>query len=190
MLIWAKSEKVLSQTEQLELQLEELQAASAIKETRANVETDRRVTAKPFRRLYPSIFRAKSIVTYPTMTRPRLWRSVSHPRAPALERKDQQHPHHHSKISVHMKLCGHLSSTPHRNGVHRTLTCLNNLIEQDHRGMKSRTRSILSFKNFQSSAITIACSNSSVVSTKPVRPGTAAPQRPTYALSLNAVLAA
>ena len=33
---------------------------------------------------------------------------------------------------------------------------LNNLIEQDHRGVKSRTRPMLGFKNFQSAAITIA----------------------------------
>ena len=33
---------------------------------------------------------------------------------------------------------------------------LNNLIEQDHRGVKSRTQPLLGFKNFQSAAITIA----------------------------------
>jgi transposase-like protein len=33
---------------------------------------------------------------------------------------------------------------------------LNNLIGQDHRGVKSRTRSMLGFKNFESAAITIA----------------------------------
>jgi transposase-like protein len=33
---------------------------------------------------------------------------------------------------------------------------LNNLIEQDHRGIKSRTRLMLSFKNFDYAAITIA----------------------------------
>jgi transposase-like protein len=33
---------------------------------------------------------------------------------------------------------------------------LNNLIEQDHRGIKSRTQPMLGFKNFQSAAITIA----------------------------------
>jgi len=33
---------------------------------------------------------------------------------------------------------------------------LNNLIEQDHRGVKSRVRPMLGFKNFQSAAITIA----------------------------------
>ena len=32
----------------------------------------------------------------------------------------------------------------------------NNLIEQDHRGVKFRTRSMLGFKNFQSAATTIA----------------------------------
>ena len=38
----------------------------------------------------------------------------------------------------------------------RSSKYLNNLIEQDHRGIKSRTRSMLGFKNFQSAAITIA----------------------------------
>ena len=33
---------------------------------------------------------------------------------------------------------------------------MNNLIEQDHRGVKSRTRPMLGFKNFKSAAITIA----------------------------------
>lgn len=33
---------------------------------------------------------------------------------------------------------------------------LNNLIEQDHRGVKSRTQPMLGLKNFQSAAITIA----------------------------------
>ena len=38
----------------------------------------------------------------------------------------------------------------------RSSKYLNNLIEQDHRGIKSRTRCMLGFKNFQSAAITIA----------------------------------
>lgn len=33
---------------------------------------------------------------------------------------------------------------------------LNNLIEQDHRGVKSRARPMLGFKNFDSAVITIA----------------------------------
>jgi transposase-like protein len=38
----------------------------------------------------------------------------------------------------------------------RSSKYLNNLIEQDHRGIKSRTRPMLGFKNFDSAAITIA----------------------------------
>jgi transposase-like protein len=38
----------------------------------------------------------------------------------------------------------------------RSSKYLNNLIEQDHRGVKSRTRHMLGFKNFQSAAIAIA----------------------------------
>jgi transposase-like protein len=38
----------------------------------------------------------------------------------------------------------------------RSSKYLNNLIEQDHRGIKSRTRPMLGFKNFASAAITIA----------------------------------
>jgi transposase-like protein len=38
----------------------------------------------------------------------------------------------------------------------RSSKYLNNLIEQDHRGIKSRTRTMLGFKNFESAAITIA----------------------------------
>ncbi|EQD72720.1 hypothetical protein B1A_05314, partial [mine drainage metagenome] len=45
-----KSEKVLRQIEQLELQLEELQAASVIEETRAVAPAERPVAARPFRR--------------------------------------------------------------------------------------------------------------------------------------------
>jgi transposase len=52
MLFGTKSEKVLRQIEQLELQLEELQAANAIEETRA-ASPERPVAAKPFRRPLP-----------------------------------------------------------------------------------------------------------------------------------------
>jgi DDE domain len=38
----------------------------------------------------------------------------------------------------------------------RSLKYLNNLIEQDHRGIKSRTRPMLGFKNYHSAATTIA----------------------------------
>ena len=38
----------------------------------------------------------------------------------------------------------------------RSSKYLNNLIEQDHRGVKLRTRPMLGFKNFKSAAITIA----------------------------------
>ena len=38
----------------------------------------------------------------------------------------------------------------------RSSKYLNNLIEQDHRGIKSRARPMLSFKNFNSAAITLA----------------------------------
>jgi transposase-like protein len=38
----------------------------------------------------------------------------------------------------------------------QTKTRWNNLIEQDHRGIKSRTRPMFGFKNFDYAAITIA----------------------------------
>jgi transposase-like protein len=38
----------------------------------------------------------------------------------------------------------------------RSSKYLNNLIVQDHRGVKSRTRPMLGFKNFESAVITIA----------------------------------
>jgi IS6 family transposase len=38
----------------------------------------------------------------------------------------------------------------------RSSKYLNSLIEQDHRGIKSRTRPMLGFKKFESAAITIA----------------------------------
>jgi DNA repair exonuclease SbcCD ATPase subunit len=53
MLFGAKSEKVLRQIEQLELQLEELQAATAVEEIKAMVPGDRPASAKPFRRPLP-----------------------------------------------------------------------------------------------------------------------------------------
>ena len=53
MLFGAKSEKVRRQIEQLELQLEELNAAEAIEEKRATPLAERPVAAKPFRRPLP-----------------------------------------------------------------------------------------------------------------------------------------
>jgi transposase len=53
MLFGAKSEKVLRQIDQLELQLEELQAANAIEESKAVAPAERPVAAKPFRRPLP-----------------------------------------------------------------------------------------------------------------------------------------
>jgi transposase len=53
MLFGAKSEKVLRQIEQLELQLEELGAAEAVEEKRAIAPTERPAPAKPFRRPLP-----------------------------------------------------------------------------------------------------------------------------------------
>ncbi|MBB5058136.1 transposase [Granulicella aggregans] len=53
MLFGAKSEKVLRQIDQLELQLEELQAASAIEESKAVAPAERPAPAKPFRRPLP-----------------------------------------------------------------------------------------------------------------------------------------
>lgn len=53
MLFGAKSEKVLRQIEQLEFQLEDLQAASAIEEAHAVPPAERPAAAKPFRRPLP-----------------------------------------------------------------------------------------------------------------------------------------
>jgi transposase len=53
MLFGAKSEKVLRQIDQLELQLEELQAANAVEESKAVSPAERPVAAKPFRRPLP-----------------------------------------------------------------------------------------------------------------------------------------
>ena len=53
MLFGAKSEKVLRQIDQLELQLEELQAANAIEESKAVAPAERPAPAKPFRRPLP-----------------------------------------------------------------------------------------------------------------------------------------
>jgi len=54
MLFGAKSEKVLRQIDQLELQLEELQAARAIEESKADAPAERPAPAKPFRRPLPA----------------------------------------------------------------------------------------------------------------------------------------
>jgi transposase len=53
MLFGPKSDKVLRQIEQLELQLEELQAANAIEERTAAVSATQPIAAKPFRRPLP-----------------------------------------------------------------------------------------------------------------------------------------
>jgi len=53
MLFGTKSEKVLRQIDQLELQLEELQAANAIEELQAVAPAQRPAAAKPFRRPLP-----------------------------------------------------------------------------------------------------------------------------------------
>jgi len=53
MLFGAKSEKVLRQIEQLEFQLEDLQAANAVEEARAAAPERRPAPAKPFRRPLP-----------------------------------------------------------------------------------------------------------------------------------------
>jgi transposase len=53
MLFGAKSEKVLRQIDQLELQLEELQTASAIEELKAVAPAERPAPARPFRRPLP-----------------------------------------------------------------------------------------------------------------------------------------
>ncbi len=53
MLFGRKSEKVLRQIEQMELQLEELQAANAIEERAAAASVARPVATKPFRRPLP-----------------------------------------------------------------------------------------------------------------------------------------
>ena len=53
MLFGAKSEKVMRQIDQLELQLEELQAANIVEEKRAAIKAEHPVAAKPFRRPLP-----------------------------------------------------------------------------------------------------------------------------------------
>ena len=65
MLFGAKSEKVLRQIEQLELQLEELSAAEAVKEKQAISPAERPSAARPFVAHCRSIFRAKSILICP-----------------------------------------------------------------------------------------------------------------------------
>lgn len=59
MLFGAKSEKVLRQIDQLEMQLEELQAANAIEESKAAAMAERPAPARPFRRPFLSIYHAK-----------------------------------------------------------------------------------------------------------------------------------
>ena len=54
MLFGRKSEKVLRQIEQLELQIEELEVATALEEVRAVAHAGHRAPAKPFRRPLPS----------------------------------------------------------------------------------------------------------------------------------------
>ena len=53
MLFGTKSEKVLRQIEELELQLEELQAANSVEERVTVASASRPMAAKPFRRLLP-----------------------------------------------------------------------------------------------------------------------------------------
>jgi transposase len=53
MLFGAKSEKVLRQIDQLELQLEELQVANAVEESKAAAAAERPVPARPFRQPLP-----------------------------------------------------------------------------------------------------------------------------------------
>jgi transposase len=53
MLFGRRSEKVLRQIEQLELQLEELSAADAVEEKQASLKMDRPAAVKPFRRPLP-----------------------------------------------------------------------------------------------------------------------------------------
>ena len=53
MLFGSKSEKVLRQIDQLELQLEELQAASAIEESKAVAQAEHPTQVRPFRRPLP-----------------------------------------------------------------------------------------------------------------------------------------
>lgn len=57
MLFGTKSEKVLRQIEELELQLEELQASGAAEEHRASARAKRPMAAKPFRRPLPQHLR-------------------------------------------------------------------------------------------------------------------------------------
>jgi transposase len=53
MLFGTRSEKVLRQIEQLELQLEELHTTSAVEDLQAVTPAERRAAAKPFRRPLP-----------------------------------------------------------------------------------------------------------------------------------------
>jgi hypothetical protein len=49
-----------------------------------------------------------------------------------------------------------VSAALHKRTKLRSLKYLNNLVEQNHRGIKSRTGPILGFKNFNSATITLA----------------------------------
>ena len=69
MLFGAKSEKVLRQIEQLEFQLEDLQAASAIEEAQAVPPAERPASAKPFRRPLPEHLQREVTRTCPAMRR-------------------------------------------------------------------------------------------------------------------------
>ena len=59
LLFGTKSEKVLRQVEQLELQLEELEVASAADLYQAEARSAKPAAAKPFAARFPSIFRAR-----------------------------------------------------------------------------------------------------------------------------------
>jgi transposase-like protein len=73
----------------------------------------------------------------------------------------------------------------------RSSKYLNNLIEQDHRGIKSRTRPMLGFKSFSSAAITIAGVELLRRIHKDNSPSVASASKTTAAPALwNAVLAA
>ena len=71
MLFGSKSEKVLRQIEQLELQLEELQAAGAIEGRTATAAGDRPVAAKPFRRPLPEHLATNTWANRPGPASPR-----------------------------------------------------------------------------------------------------------------------
>jgi hypothetical protein len=73
----------------------------------------------------------------------------------------------------------------------RSSKYLNNLIEQDHRGIKSRTRPMLGFKRFDYACHHYCRSRTTTsYSQRPIRPRILTPQRPSCARYLDAVLAA